>query len=708
MSEPVKYRAFISYSHRDKQWGEWLHQKLERYRVPSKIVGRETDVGPIPDRLTPIFRDRDELATSHDLGAEIQTALENSMFLLVICSPASAQSKWVNEEIKTFKRLHGETRVRAVIVDGEPYSDDSKTECFPQALKYLVGEDGEITGTRAEPIAADLRKGGDGKKYAISKLVAGLTGARLDDLIQREQARRNARMRLVAGGMSAVSVAFAGIAWEAVKQRDAARVAQAEAEQARDDAEGLVEFMLTDLRTELNAVGRLDILEMPGKRALAYYNARDLATADPDSLGRRARAQLLVGEVDNLRGDLDAALEAYTAAAKTTEEQLRRDPDNPDRIFDHSQSVFWVGYIAWQRGDAETARTYWTQYYDQAKRLVEIDPNNDDYQAELEYSYSNLGTLEMDQGNAAVAEDWFRKSLGVSKALADKYPDDVNRQIAAGQSYSWLAEALYHQAKIREAREAREAEITIYENAKTKSNDDALLDNNESIARYSYADILLSEGRIDVAVVEAEKATELADRLFSADPSNLHLADRAILARSILGEALLHSKDHDLAAETLLFALAIAEKLIEEDPSNLRWLGKVTLWPTFLSARLEEEKKNTAAALSAFKKLKMDLDKLSAELSAERTAEHIHLASSAGVARTSTNASEWQTIVTSIENDVERLGPKTKIVLIEAHANLDQHNQASSLASALYASGYRHPEFIRIIDNHPFLNPDTE
>ena len=175
MSEPVKYRAFISYSHRDKQWGEWLHQKLERYRVPSKIVGRETDVGPIPRRLTPIFRDRDELATSHDLGQEIQTALENSLFLLVICSPAAAQSKWVNEEIRTFKRLHGETRVRAVIVDGVPGSDDPKTECFPEALKFHVDEQSEITDNRAEPIAADLRKGGDGKKYAISKLVAGLT-----------------------------------------------------------------------------------------------------------------------------------------------------------------------------------------------------------------------------------------------------------------------------------------------------------------------------------------------------------------------------------------------------------------------------------------------------------------------------------------------------------------------------------------------------
>ena len=101
--------------------------------------------------------------------------------------------------------------------------------------------------------------------------------------------------------------------------------------------------MLTDLRKRLDAVGRLDILDSVGQRALAYYGAQDTARLDPDALGRRARSQLLVGEIDNSRGDLVSALAAYEAAAATTGEQLRRAPDNPQRMFDHSQSVFWVG-----------------------------------------------------------------------------------------------------------------------------------------------------------------------------------------------------------------------------------------------------------------------------------------------------------------------------------------------------------------------------
>ncbi len=119
------------------------------------------------------------------------------MFLVVICTPAAVASRWVDGEILAFKKTHGEDRVLAVIAAGEPYASVSSAtanqECFPLSLRYRLGADGELSDVPAEPIAADLRPGGDGKRLAKLKLVAGLTGLKLDDLVRRETQRRMRR-----------------------------------------------------------------------------------------------------------------------------------------------------------------------------------------------------------------------------------------------------------------------------------------------------------------------------------------------------------------------------------------------------------------------------------------------------------------------------------------------------------------------------------
>jgi hypothetical protein len=123
--------------------GDWLHRALETYRVPKPLVGHPIERGyPVPARIFPIFRDREELPTAVDLGEIINHALEQSRYLIVICSPHSAQSQWVNEEIRTFKRLGRENRILCIIVDGEPNASDGKpgfgrdAECFPEAVRF--------------------------------------------------------------------------------------------------------------------------------------------------------------------------------------------------------------------------------------------------------------------------------------------------------------------------------------------------------------------------------------------------------------------------------------------------------------------------------------------------------------------------------------------------------------------------------------------
>jgi WD40 repeat protein len=226
-----RYWAFISYSHADKKWADWLHRSLENYPMPRDLVGKPTPAdAPVPKRFVPVFRDREELPSSSDLGMVIQKALGAARFLVVICSPRSAKSKWVEQEIVDFKRLHGEHRVLALIVEGEPWASDqtdpaiAETECFPRALRHRLGKDGGISDERAEPIAADARDGKDGRENAVIKLMAGLLGVGFDALRRREreyQRRRLRRLQLTCAGFAVLFIAAVSAAVYALRQKQA-------------------------------------------------------------------------------------------------------------------------------------------------------------------------------------------------------------------------------------------------------------------------------------------------------------------------------------------------------------------------------------------------------------------------------------------------------------------------------------------------------
>jgi hypothetical protein len=206
-ADEYKYWAFISYSHQDETWARWLHENIETYKVPRRLVGRRNAYGKVPPRVFPVFRDREELPGSFDLGGTLQAALRGSRVLVVICSPRAAASRWVNEEAKEFKALGREDRVLCLIVDGEPNATDKPElgllECFPPAVRYRVGADGALTEERTEPIAADARKDKDGRENAKLKILAGILGVGFDELRQRELVRQRKRRVKTAAGVFA-------------------------------------------------------------------------------------------------------------------------------------------------------------------------------------------------------------------------------------------------------------------------------------------------------------------------------------------------------------------------------------------------------------------------------------------------------------------------------------------------------------------------
>ena len=160
IDEKYQYFAFISYKREDEEWAKWLQHKLEHYKLPSNLNGR-TD---LPKEIRPVFKDTSELMPGN-LPEQIHQALELSKYLIVICSPRSANSEWVNKEIETFISMGRTANVIPFIIDGKAFADNSEDECFPLALRQLPKEQ-EILG-------ANINDFGSG--MSVNSVVAGIS-----------------------------------------------------------------------------------------------------------------------------------------------------------------------------------------------------------------------------------------------------------------------------------------------------------------------------------------------------------------------------------------------------------------------------------------------------------------------------------------------------------------------------------------------------
>ena len=319
----TRYKAFISYSHRDERWARWLHRKLETYRVPKRLVGQPSPLGPTPSRLTPIFRDRDELPTATDLGAVIQQALGESESLIVICSPAAAASRWVNEEIRFFRRLGRGQRIYCLIVDGTPGGDgpgaDRSLDCFPQALTEPL--DAGDHDAPADHAAADVRPGGDGKQGAKLKVIAGMLGVGLDELRQRDQQRRQRRLIAVAASAVAGMVIAIGLATAALMARAEADRQRLRAEQEARTATETTEFL----------VSLFDVVD-PGEARGNTITAREILDRGAEKIDRELLDQPAVrANLLGTMGRVYTGLGLYGQATELLDSALAASGEAGDR-----------------------------------------------------------------------------------------------------------------------------------------------------------------------------------------------------------------------------------------------------------------------------------------------------------------------------------------------------------------------------------------
>ncbi|MFL6630320.1 MAG: protein kinase domain-containing protein [Vitreoscilla sp.] len=525
----------------------------------------------------------------------------------------------------------------------------------------------------------------DIRRYLAHEPIAARPDSRLYRAVRFAQRHRT--------GVTATSLAIAalgagiGIAlWQA-------REAQAQ----RVQAEGLVEYMIGDLRKKLQPVGRLDVLDGVGLKALDYYATQNLDRLDADSLGRRARALHMIGDLAQQRGKFEEAVRDFQEAADTTARLLKAHPDDPQRIFDQSQSEFWVGYVQWYRGHLHEAEAAFQRYREMAQRMNKAKPGDHGWQLEDVFAKTNVAIILTELGRADEALPLLTDARAEIAQLAHAHPEDA---VSEGSIIGWSVIAYAALGRDEDAIRADNDKITAALRAPNADRDrdvQFLIAN----AHHEIAGWQRNLGRIDEAMASARRALSELQTLNARDPTNTENVSEIVGSQAMLAELLADVGDREAARAQLQEARTRLAGLKTRPMPKRAWRLAYSALAAELQGRLAEGEEERQAAIAALAAFMADVRLYESQGSVVPQLDAIKIASTgvtqgdllAQAGRAELAREAWLAAAARVRPIAERLDPAAMTQLGQLDFRLGRIQDARTWAEKVLGTTYRHPAF---------------
>jgi len=364
-------------------------------------------------------------------------------------------------------------------------------------------------------------------RYHATQLLDQDRRSTLEAEIERRAAelRRTAVQRRLYRGISlvlGVALCAFSVKYIADQHRAQERLEQQRnaAVTAREQAEGLTTFMLEDLTPNLEALGRLDLLDQVARRSIDYYALLPTDATGPQVMQRRSLA---------LRN-----------AARVLRDQ----------------------------GQLEQARTAMDSSLVVARELVRLEPDNLEYQAHLATCLLELGALMRRTADPDAAFDAFDEGVRLYQRLLEQKPDSVRLRRGLAQGLAGNAYELWAKAALEESFAALTQSIVLLDELVTEHPEDH---RSTQLLLESYArlgGVQRDRGELDESATVTRRAIELGDGLLKKDPTNILCLSSLAECTSSLGFTLWQMDDLAGSLQAYRRSLDINRELAARDPTN--------------------------------------------------------------------------------------------------------------------------------------------